>query len=182
MSPRSTFLGQGLWKWLGLVSMLLLVAGFLLLLRRLIRTHPVWQPVWQYLRRLALPVSLLIILPVFVRLASVHILNLTGTAAEWLLLASAAIAVLAAAWTVWLVPLLLAELIIASPSVPEGGLNAHLLRLVGRIIGIALAIVVIFYGASLVGVPLLGLVVGVSVGGLAIALATQGNSRTCLAA
>jgi len=177
---RSTFLGQGLWKWLGLASMLLLVAGFLLLLRRLIRTHPARQPVWQYLRRLALPVSLLIILPVFVRLASVHILNLTGTAAEWIVLGSAAIAVLAAAWTVWLVPLLLAELIIASPSVSEGGLNAHLLRLVGRIIGIALAIVVFFYGASLVGVPLLGLVAGVSIGGLAIALATQDTLKNLL--
>ncbi|MEA3412096.1 MAG: mechanosensitive ion channel family protein [Pseudomonadota bacterium] len=177
---KKTFFGHALWKWLGLLAMLLLFTGLLLLLRRLIRTHPARRPAWQYLRRLALPLAVLIILPIFVRLANVSILNFGGAVAEWIGLVSATIAVLAATWTVWLLPMLLAELIIASPSVREGSLNAHLVRLVGRIIGIVLAIVVIFFGASLVGVPLLGMVAGVSIGGLAVALATQDTLKNLL--
>lgn len=79
----------------------------------------------------------------------------------------------AAAWAAWLGCWLLAELIIATPSIPEDSFDSHLLRLLARI-GSAVSVGLLAgTAASYVGVPALGLLAGVSVGGIALALAAQ---------
>jgi MscS family membrane protein len=49
-----------------------------------------------------------------------------------------------------------------------------------RIIGIALGLTIIFYGANQIGLPLVGVLTGVGVGGLAIALAAQDSLKNLL--
>lgn len=79
----------------------------------------------------------------------------------------------AAGWAAWLGCWLLAELIIATPSIPEDSFDSHLLRLLARI-GSALSVgLLAATAAGYVGVPALGLLAGVGVGGIALALAAQ---------
>ena len=66
-----------------------------------------------------------------------------------------------------------AEMIIASPKIHDQGLNAHLLRLLARTFGIIAVIAIIIYVSSQLGVPLYGVIAGLGVGGIAIALAAQ---------
>jgi MscS family membrane protein len=71
-------------------------------------------------------------------------------------------------------------MVIASPRVAEGTLDAQVLRLFARIIGIVLAVALILVGGEKVGLPLFGLLAGVGIGGLAIALAAQDTLRNLL--
>ncbi len=177
---KATVLDHGLWKWIGLIIMLVLVAGVLLLIHRLVRFRGSERRASKHLRHLVLPVTLMILMYNLSRTANVHLLDFSGAAGEGIVLSAVAVTFLAAAWVVWLLPMVIAELIIASPAIPGEGLNAHLLRLIARIVGITLAIVTIFYGAHFMGIPLLGLLAGVSLGGLAIALATQDTLKNLL--
>jgi MscS family membrane protein len=52
-------------------------------------------------------------------------------------------------------------------------IDAHLARAAVRIAGIAAALVLLVYGASYLGIPLAGLLAGLGVGGLAVALAAK---------
>jgi len=66
-----------------------------------------------------------------------------------------------------------AEAIIASPSIPDNSFDAHLLRLLARLGGFFAAGAILVYGANDIGIPALGLVAGLGVGGIALALASQ---------
>jgi MscS family membrane protein len=79
----------------------------------------------------------------------------------------------ALAWIAWSGSIAVAEVVIASPKIPDQSLNAHLLRLLARTFGIAAAIAIIFYVSKQLDVPLYGLVAGLGVGGIALALAAQ---------
>jgi MscS family membrane protein len=69
--------------------------------------------------------------------------------------------------------MLIAEIVICLPKIPAQSLNAHLLRLTARITGTAAVIAIIFYVSNQLGAPLYGIVAGLGVGGIAIALAAQ---------
>ena len=107
-------------------------------------------------------------------------ISLIGPAAKAVLLTTQTVKYLLATWVAWLGCLLLAELAILSPRAEEDSLNAQLLRLTARIAGIVLGLVIIFYGASQIGIPLVGVLAGVGVGGLAIALAAQDSLKNLL--
>jgi MscS family membrane protein len=57
--------------------------------------------------------------------------------------------------------------------IPNESLNANLLRLGARVIGFVGGVFILAYGAHKLGLPVLGLVAGLGVGGLAIALAIR---------
>jgi MscS family membrane protein len=123
--------------------------------------------------------SILLVVPVFAYLTTEQI-NLIGAAAKSVLLTTQTVKYLIATWVAWLGALLLAELVILSPRIEEESLNAQLLRLNARIAGIVLGLVIIFYGANQIGIPLVGVLAGVGVGGLAIALAAQDSLKNLL--
>ena len=79
----------------------------------------------------------------------------------------------AAAWAAWLACDLVVEAIIALPTIPDDSYDANLLRLLARVASIVAVVAILVYGASQVGVPALSLLAGVSVGGIALALAAQ---------
>ncbi|MCP3870887.1 MAG: mechanosensitive ion channel family protein [Gammaproteobacteria bacterium] len=171
---------HGSWKWAVLAVLVVLALGLLALVHRIARARESVRPVNRYLRSLALPLTLIMLLPVLVSLANIHLLNISGGAAESIVVFAGAITFLAIAWVVWLIPMVIAELVISSPTISSRGVNAHLLRLLARIVGISLALVSIVYGANFIGIPLVGVLAGVSIGGLAIALATQDTLKNLL--
>ncbi|MFT3974676.1 MAG: mechanosensitive ion channel [Amaricoccus sp.] len=100
-------------------------------------------------------------------------LNLSGRFHEITNAMSIAVAVIAAAWLARSLLTLLAELVVMTPAFAEDRLDSHLARLVGRVLGLLSAAAILVYGANALGVPVLGLVAGVGVSGLALALAAQ---------
>ena len=77
--------------------------------------------------------------------------------------------------------MLFVELIIRSPHIAPDCLDAHLLRIGGRTAGLAIAITFLFLLSEQIGFPLYGLVAGVGIGGLAVALAARQSLENYLA-
>ena len=80
---------------------------------------------------------------------------------------------LAGAWIVWRIAPVLAEVIIATPRINTKSIDAHLIRICTRLLGIVAAAGLLAVGAQRLGLPIYGIVAGLGVGGLAIALAAQ---------
>jgi len=78
-----------------------------------------------------------------------------------------------AMWAAWVLVHLLVETIIALPSIPEQSYDAHLLRLVARVVGVLAGVAILLWGANEIGIPAAGLLAGLGVGGFALALAAQ---------
>ena len=124
-----------------------------------------------HLRRLATPLALLLI-PAVLNVANQQ-LTLVGTVTGGAKLISAGVTYFALAWIIWPGSVAAAEAVIASPKIPERSLNAHLLRIVARTIGIVAVIAIILNVSSQFGLPLYGVVAGLGMGGLAVALAVR---------
>jgi MscS family membrane protein len=68
----------------------------------------------------------------------------------------------------------MAESIVALPQVTPGSLDANLIRILCRLLGIVAAIVVFLEGGRYLGFPLTTLIASAGIGGLAVALSAQG--------
>lgn len=100
-------------------------------------------------------------------------LNLSGNFAAAESFFSTVILYITLAWMAWAGCFFIAEAIIASPQIPDNSFDSHLLRLSARLLGFAGAVTLLLYGANALGIPALGLVAGLGVGGIAVALASQ---------
>jgi len=176
---KAVVLDHGIWKWIASVLVLAALAALLAGAHRLTRNKLPDNPVRGYLRSLLIPLVVLLINP-FVAYVLNEQVNLIGTATKSVLLISETVEYLVATWVAWLGSLLLAELIILSARIADDSLNAQLFRLTARIMGIVLGLIIIFYGANQIGLPLVGVLAGVGVGGLAIALAAQDSLKNLL--
>jgi MscS family membrane protein len=169
---RAPLAGQSGWKWIALA----LVLGFFsVLLRSAYRlsvrgTHQ--DRLRQTLARLALPLYVLLAMPVVAYLALVQI-NLLGGAGSAIEVAAAAVTYLSGAWLCWRAAPVIAEAIIASPTIHPESIDAHLIRICTRLLGLVAAACLLAIGAERVGLPVYGIIAGLGVGGLAIALAAQ---------
>jgi MscS family membrane protein len=139
---------------------------------RLVTVTPAAGPISAQAWRLTVPV-VAAVLAMAARAYLLGQVNLTGLAFQIVQAVTLGAVVLAAALAVRSLITLLGELVIAAPGILEPAYDVHLLRLVTRVSGLAAAAAVIIYGANVLGVPLVGLVAGVGVGGLALALAAQ---------
>jgi MscS family membrane protein len=105
---------------------------------------------------------------------------LSGDVARWVKLSTTAVAYLSLAWALWILILAFGERVVSSPRIQTEGLDASLIRLTARLIAIAVVVVLVFRGATAVGIPLMGLIASVSIGGLAVALAAQDTLKSVL--
>lgn len=124
--------------------------------------------------RLSVPVLFLVtyfLMVVFIRSQ----INLSGVFAIAEGYVSAIVLYCVGAWTAWLAWFFVAETVIASPRIPEHSYDAHLLRLAARLGAAVSAAMILVYGANAVGIPALGLVAGLGIGGFAVALASKSS-------
>ncbi len=163
---------QVIWKWLAVLFILAALLFTTWTVHRRAGHVTRGHSLGKYLRPLAAPASFLALMFLVEYLVRVQV-GITGVATDLLQALLPAISYLALAWLVWQASLFLAEAIIFSPRIPDQGLDAHLLRLVARVVGLVGVLVILFWGGNRLGLPLYGLIAGVSVGGLAIALAAQ---------
>jgi MscS family membrane protein len=169
---QGVYLGQALWQWLVFALLLLLSAALVLLVRRWSRRSPRDDSVRSHLRRMAVPVAVLL-LCFLLRDLGLRQIGLGGTSVIAVNLALRSIAVLAAAWLTMLVGGAVAEIIVSSPRIHPQSVDAHLVRIAARLVSLVVAVLIVVEGARLLGLPVMGLIAGLGVGGLAVALAAQ---------
>jgi MscS family membrane protein len=169
---RVPLAGQPSWKWIGLVLLLCVFALSLRVVNRLSQRGSEQHPFLRALAHAALPAFLLLATPAFAYLALMQI-NLIGNAGSAIEVTATAVMFLAGAWICWRLAPVFAEAIIASPQIPHESLDAHLIRICARLLNLVAGAGLLAAGADRLGVPVYGIVAGLGVGGLAVALAAQ---------
>ena len=170
---RRTFLDTPIWKvalTLILALAILLITFFWAMLRR--RITPDASRTSSLFWRLTTPV----LLAALAYLANWFIraeVNISGDFATGESILAAIVLYVAAGWAAWVACFFVVEAIIASPSIPDNSYDAHLLRLAARLGAVLAGGAIIVYGANDIGIPALGVVAGLGVGGVALALASQ---------
>ncbi len=164
---------QAVWQWLAfaVLTALLGLVVFALLRWEGRRAQPI-DALPRSLRRMVSPVAIIAALSLY-RWVNDDFVNLTGDVLADLELAVEVLQALALAVVAVLAFNAGAALIIAMPQVRKESLDASLIRLVLRVVGIAVAGYILFLGAARVGVPLYGIIASLGVGGLALALAVR---------
>ncbi|WP_210484785.1 mechanosensitive ion channel domain-containing protein [Microvirga antarctica] len=167
---RSEVQGQAVWQWIGLFLTIAIAVGLVTGVWRLSRARSL-SPDWPS----SLTASILV--PGSVMVAAMMItyvtdfqINLTGMVNDVVEAIAEAIAYLAAVWGILKFSGALANKLTFRKS---ESIDAHLARAAVRIGGIGCAIALLIYGASYLGLPLAGLLAGLGVGGLAVALAAK---------
>jgi MscS family membrane protein len=177
---RAPLWGQALWKW---IALLLIVAGCVPLVRLSFRFSRLGEERGPFLRALgqfSLPLLLLLMAPAIAWIALVQV-NLVGNAGSAVENVATVIMFLAASWVSWRLAPVVAEAVIASPRIAREALDAHLIRLTARLLGILGALALLSIGADRLGIPVYGIVAGLGVGGLAMALAAQSTLENLIA-
>ena len=82
-------------------------------------------------------------------------------------------AYLAIAWGLWLAVRLVVEWIIRSPHIADQSLDAGMLRLVGATVGAMGIVLMVTAGGQAIGLPVLSVLAGLGIGGIAVALAVR---------
>jgi MscS family membrane protein len=169
---QGVYLGQALWQWLALALLLVLAAALVVLVRRWSRLRPRDDSVRSHLRRMAVPVAVLL-LGFLLRDVMIGQIGLAGTMVAVMHLALRGIMVLAGAWLTMLIGGATAQAIVNSPRIHPQSVDASLVRIAARLVSLVVAVLIVVEGARMLGLPVMGLIAGLGVGGLAVALAAQ---------
>jgi MscS family membrane protein len=177
---RAPLGGQATWKWFGLA---ILLAAYTLLLAAAFRRSRVQDgrsPLARSLRKLIPSVTVVLATPAFawVALAQLNVVSQLAVAIG--IVVNAAIFLAAAGVSIRLAPVV-ADALLTSPRIAAESIDAHLIRLSARVLGFVGALVLLALGASRLGLPVYGIVAGISVGGLAVALAAQPTLENLIA-
>ncbi len=167
---RMEIKGQAIWQWVGFALALGVAALGVLAVNRLARSVA-------HNNNVSTSLSASVILPGAVAVAALFVsymadaqINLTGRVSDVVEEAAQGIAYLAMVWGVLKLSNALAGKLIFAKS---QSIDAHLARATVRITGLAVALTLLVYGASYLGIPLAGVLAGLGVGGLAVALAAK---------
>jgi MscS family membrane protein len=171
---------QAFWRWIVFAVALLAVLGPLTIAFYWIRRRVDIHPIRRFARSLVLPVS--VILAVWFLGFVSDAINITGQARDVIAIVLGAMRFLALAWSILLIGELIVEIIVASPRFKTRSLNEAVIRLTARMLALVTATLVVVYGAQLLGLPVVPLLAGLGVGGLAIALAAQPTIENLIAA
>jgi len=168
---RESVAGQAVWQWLALLFPLALAFGILALVQRWARRSARDDKLRSRLRRMALPL-ISIALSYVLRDLWVDQIGVGATITASKLLLSGAM-ILATTWLSLQAGGVVSEIILRSPAINAQSVDASMVRIATRLGSLVLAVFVLFEGARHMGVPVMGLVAGLGVGGLAVALAAQ---------
>ena len=171
-SLKHTWLDAPVWKIIAVITLAAVATLLLVLWHRTINSRPLENRVAIGLRRVLTPVAIILLVLVLRFLIAFEV-NVVGAFAQMVDFAMTLVIYLAAVWTFWLVVLTLFEWIIVSPRIPEDSLDSDLLRLGARVIGLVGGVLILAHGAQNLGLPVLGLLAGLGVGGLAVGLAIR---------
>ncbi len=167
---RTWVWGQAIWQWIALVLTLGVAILGTLGFRRLLRFGKTTSNTTVALLASMVMPATIAVAALFVVYMADYQINLTGFVNNTIEEIGEAVAYLAAMWGILKFSNALAGELTFSRS---ESIDAHLARAAVRIAGIAIALALLIYGASYLGIPLAGLLAGLGVGGLAVALAAK---------
>lgn len=162
--------GQAVWQWFGLFLLIALAAAAVVAIRKLVAALGDRSGPFTSLLATVLVPATVAVAALFVSYAGDYEVNLTGRVNDIVEQIALSIAYLSLVWAVLKFSNGLAGQLTFSRS---ESIDAHLARAAVRIGGIGIALVLLIYGASYLGIPLAGLLAGLGVGGLAVALAAK---------
>ncbi len=168
---RSDWLGQAAWQWIAFGLVLAISVTAVGAVHRWAVRQPRDDSARSHLSRMAVPASILLFAIVLNEVVLGQIGILAASANVVRLGASGAM-VLAAAWIALLAGGAAGQSLISSRVNPLS-VDAHLVRIAARLVSLVAAVLIVVEGARLLGLPVVGLVAGLGVGGLAVALAAQ---------
>lgn len=167
------FADQAYWQWLALFFLIGLYSSSIGIYIRWQRGRKVLNNGHSRIVRSVINSAILIgSTAIFRYLCEDHI-NITGTPVILIGSVTTAIIWSATSWLVYQILQLVYVWFIQGPSSAQEGLDASLLRTGFQVISLAIALIVLGYGATQIGIPIYGVIAGLGVGGLAIALAAQ---------
>jgi MscS family membrane protein len=114
---------QAVWKWIALALLIAVTIVVVVFIHRLARRGLSGHHATAYLRRLATPLTLLLVVPLMQNLAHEQ-LTLTGSVTGVVASVAEAITYFALAWIAWTGSIAVAEAVIASPKISDESLNA----------------------------------------------------------
>ncbi|MCD9623113.1 mechanosensitive ion channel family protein [Rhabdothermincola salaria] len=173
------FLGSPLWKLIVDVVVLGLVVVTIGLWQRWVGSRGTPGTLSGYVHQLTTPVLLLILIGVARRFMDEQV-NHSGNAATIANVLVTLVIWASMAWAFWVVTKLAVEWIIATPAIRDESIDAHLLRLLAKVVSLGGAFSLALMGLSRVGVPTIGLGVGAGVAGLAVGLAATSTLENLL--
>ena len=169
---KFTWLDTPIWKLVMILALVILSLYLLASWLRFVERRRADNRLVERLRKMSTPVIIILGVEILAQFILVE-LYITGIFARAIGFSSTLVIYLAAAWILWHLVMLVCDWIILSPRIPDESLDANLLRLLARVIAFLGALVVFTYGASKLGFPVVGLLTGLGVGGLAVALAIR---------
>lgn len=167
-------LGNPLWKVLVSIVAAMLVSLLLAAWYRWIGSRGRRGTMTRNVLSLTTPIVMLVLVAAFEWFLEQQ-LNIGALAARFALVGTTIAFFVALAWTFRGLVRLVVEWVIVTPLISDGSYDAHLLRLMSRVVSVIGAIGILLYGANEIGIPALGLLAGVGIGGLIIGLAAQGT-------
>jgi MscS family membrane protein len=176
---KSLVWDNAVWQWIFLGVVLLGILGLVITVHALARRLLNKSLLGMHYRRLLLP--LIIIGAAFLLRISLEKVGITGDPYDLIVATLTAVFFATAGWAIIRTGVLIGEVIVASPPIPVQGLDAAFIRLTSRLLALSLAAIVLVWGAQRLGVPVIPLVAGLGVGGLALALAAQPTIENIIA-
>lgn len=169
---KRLWLDTPIWKVVTLAAVVAAILVALLALQRLLAVRTPGTRLLSVLKGGVLPLAILFAASVVTPYLS-HQLNISGRFAAIVQTSETVIVHAAYAWVFWLAVRLLFEAIIRSPGIPDESLDANLLRLISGVAGILGGAIILAFGGQAIGLPILSVLAGLGIGGLAIALALR---------
>jgi MscS family membrane protein len=100
-------------------------------------------------------------------------INVAGDFGWGVDVAASFVSYLGLAWALWLVTIALFETALVRRGSADQTLDANMLRLLARILGVIAVVLVLATGAQAMGLPVVSVLAGLGIGGLAVALAIR---------
>lgn len=173
---QGRYFGMAVWQWIGLLIIAPICLALMLFAFRYGRSQG--EPmqgrklVWHWLG-LIFPV-IAILIPLGFQHLIYDYLSLRGTALYVVGFCADVVFLLGLMVLIVRISSRIAESFVALPRVAPGGLDANLIRIICRVLGIVAAVIVLLEGGRYLGFPLTTLIASAGIGGLAIALSAQG--------
>lgn len=171
-SLKKTFLDTPTWKIIAVVATMLLAAMLLVLWHRVVALRSHKNRIADFLIRMLSPIALIAVAFLLGDFFDFQI-NTAGRFSRIVDFGLTALVYLAWAWIFWLASLAIFEAVVLGPKFPDESLDADMLRLIARIVGVVGGVIILSYGAQELGLPVLSLLAGLGIGGLAVALAIR---------
>lgn len=171
-SLKALWLDTPIWKVLAMGALVAASLALLLALHRILRRVRPADRAGSILVRLLMPLAVIGVATWLLPFLSAQI-NVSGRFATALAKAETVLAYLALAWIVWLAVRLVVEWIIRSPRIADASFDAGILRLTAAVVGVVGVAIVLAYGGQAIGLPIMSILAGFGIGGIAVALAIR---------